>query len=140
MSSSFHFPFKLDNQDIWLNHTLNFYTICPFVVVYTTLLFTDLQIRATVPSTNIKQLYRNAYFPAAASAHLWKYGGFKKIIPWKSVMVTSIIKLRLASSNFSKSNLPRNISLGQFYNLVWFIDNDRRRLIHMEHIFWMLIR
>ena len=72
MSSAFPLPFKVDNQANWQNRSSKFYTMSPRVVaIYTTLSFkTGLQIRAIVPTTKSKQLYKGAPFPGTASAYL----------------------------------------------------------------------
>ena len=47
--------------------------------LYKTISFkTGVQIRAIIPPTKSKQLYKGVPFPAAASAYLCKHGGCKK--------------------------------------------------------------
>ena len=70
MSSVFQLPFKVDNQAIWQNHILKFYTIYLVLWLYTTLSFkTGLQVRAIGPPTKSKQLHKGVPFPTAASAY-----------------------------------------------------------------------
>ena len=79
MSSAFPLPFKVDNQAIWQNHSLKFYTMYLVLRLYTTLSFkTGIQIQEIVPPTKSKQLYKGAPFPATASVYFSKYGDCKE--------------------------------------------------------------